>query len=428
MVPIDLSINGDNRYMMYTNPYGVAFSLFNPNMFPLDRTGEYNMIATFNGNYDYSPSTDNVVVTVNLPPTNLNISLSRDNITLGESTLLTANLTDVSDNPIPNANVGVWLSSFADEKFYNNSTNENGIATYVFTPKHAVKYNIIATFDGNEYYAQSTGNAVLNVNPIPTNLIINPVNSTNGTIVDLTVQLKDNITNIPINNKPINFAVDGKNIGNNNTNDKGVAVYHYKINEIKGNYTITGSFTGDEEYIASEGNNTLTVFNMDFMNVTATNPNGTVNITGFLIDDDGLGGGGVNVSCNNVTANTNSDGSFSIIDNEHHISPGDKTINCVNYNVNDNVYVPPTITYMNLDDRHYSLKISYLFADNIIPISFNYTFNTTEYAKRHRGHYNYIQGRGINSTYDSNTGLIQINFDVPSNRIGEAMIYFYRQR
>jgi hypothetical protein len=367
----------------------------------------------------------NVTSNDNFPPiptsTNITLSLSSENIIFGESSILTANLTNVSGNPIPNANIIFNING----NNYNNSTNDNGIATYIFTPDHVGEYNITATFNGDEYYNQSTGNAVLNVNLAPTNLVINPVNGTNGNIVDLTVQLKDNNFNTPINNKSINFTVDGKNIGNNNTNNNGVAVYHYKINEVKGNYTITGSFTGDEEYIASEGNNTLMVFNMNFMNVTATNPNGTVNITGSLIDDDGLGVGGVNVNCNNVTANTNPDGSFSIIDNEHHISPGDKTINSVNYNANDTVYVPPTITYNDFG-KAYTLKVSYLFADNIILISFNYTFNTTEYAERYGGYYNYIQGRGINSTYDSNTGLIQINFDVPSNRIGEAMIYFYR--
>jgi hypothetical protein len=311
---------------------------------------------------------------------------------------------------------------------YTNSTNASGIATYVFTPDHVGEYNITATFKGNEYYNQSTGNAMLNINSAPTNLVISPINGTNGAVVDLTVQLKDNISNTPINNKSINFAVGGKNIGNNYTNDKGVAVYHYKINEVKGNYTITGKFIGDKEYEASEGNSTLTVELIHFMNVTATNPNGTVNITGSLIDDDGLGVSGVKVNCSNVTANTNPDGSFSIIDNEHHISPGDKIINCVNNNVT--VYVPPTITYNNygIGNRYYSLDVSYLFADPIPQISFNYTFNTTEYTERYGGHFNHIQGHYIiNSTnYIPNNNLIQINFVVPPNEIGDARICFYK--
>jgi hypothetical protein len=391
---------------------------WNNNNTPINSAGDYILNSVVD-NEDLSLN-----ITSNGSSTNLTLSLSSDNITFGESSILTANLTNASGNPIPNANITFNINGTN----YSNITNANGIATYIFTPEGgAGKYNITATFNGNEYYGRSTDNAVLNVNPIPTNLTINPVNGTNGTIVDLTVQLKDNISNTSINNKSINFTIDGKNIGNNNTNNKGVAVYHYKINEVKGNYTITGSFTGDKEYKASEGNSTLTVFNTHFMNVTATNPNGTVNITGSLIDDDGLGVSGVKVNCSNVTANTNPDGSFSIIDNGHHISPGDKIINCVNNNVA--VYVPPTITYINygsIGNRYYSLDVSYLFADPIPQISFNYTFNTTEYTERYGGYCNQIQGHYIN--YIPNNNLIQINFVVPPNEIGDARICFYKNR
>jgi hypothetical protein len=76
---------------------------------------------------------------------NLTLSLSSNNIILGESVTLIANLTNASGDPIPNANITFNING-------KNCTNNSGIATYIFTPDSVGEYNITATFNGNESY------------------------------------------------------------------------------------------------------------------------------------------------------------------------------------------------------------------------------------------------------------------------------------
>jgi hypothetical protein len=117
--------------------------------------GDYNISVNYLGNGTYEPSNMvNKTFTVIPPPipTNLTLSLSSDNINFGENVTLTAKLTNASGNPIPNANITFNING----NNYSNSTNINGIATYIFTPDRAGKYNIIATFKDNESYNDST--------------------------------------------------------------------------------------------------------------------------------------------------------------------------------------------------------------------------------------------------------------------------------
>jgi hypothetical protein len=370
--------------------------------------------------YIYIIYSENATLTLNnIPPTTVNTSvnitgnLTNDNMGIANKTI-TINIT------LPNGTI----------KEFNTTTNSTGDYNYSYTPLIYGEYNVTTNFMGDNYYNPSNCSTEFNAGERSTELTLNNIPPTTvNNPVNITGNLTNNNMGIANKTITINITLPNGTIEKFNTTTNSTGDYNYSYTPlINGEYNITVNFLGNEEYDDSTSSNTLMVSNIHFMNVTATNPNDTVNITGSLVDDNGLGVGGVNINCNNVTTSTNPDGSFSIIDNSHHISPGDKTINSVNYNVNDTVYIPPTVTYYNYTRKHhmYLIRVSYLFAEsNTTEVSFNYTFNTTEYAERYSGHYNYIQGRGINSTYDSNTGLIQINFNVPVNELGEARIMFY---
>jgi hypothetical protein len=391
---------------LYINNHQINQIKNNPNIFAYDYYQEYIYLR-------YSS-----YLTLNdIPPTTINNSV---NITGN----LASKVMGIENKTI---NISITLPNGTIEKF-NTTTNSTGDYNYLYIPLISGKYNVTTNFMWDNYYNPSNCSNEFNVGKVNTNITLNNISPTNiNNPINITGNLTNN--NMGIANKTININIRLPNgtIEKFNTTTNITGDYNYSYTPlINGKYNVTANFLGNEKYNASTSSNTLIVSNIHFMNVTATNPNDTVNITGSLVDDNGLGVGGVNVNCNNVTTSTNPDGSFSIIDNSHHISPGDKTINCVN-NVKDSVYVPPTVTYYNYTLNHhmYLIRVNYLFAEsNTTEVSFNYTFNTTECTRIYGGAYDYVEGN-VSSNYDFNTGLIQMNFNVPVNKLGEARIMFY---
>nr|WP_054859021.1 Ig-like domain repeat protein [Methanobacterium formicicum] len=96
-----------------------------------------------------------------------------------------------------------------------------------------------------------------------------------GKNVDLTATLLDN-NGQPINNKQVNFQVNGADAGNANTVN-GVATVNYLANLVGGNYVIQADFTGDADYLASTGTGNLKVPQSSlYIHTTASNTNPTL--------------------------------------------------------------------------------------------------------------------------------------------------------
>jgi hypothetical protein len=154
-----------------TNNDGIAsVDLTNLNL----SVGDYIINWYYNGSEKYMPAYPKEISTLKVEPTpptpptptNHTLSLSSDNIILGESITLTDDLTNSSGNGIPNTNVTFNINGIS----YNNSTNDNGIATYIFTPDSVGEYNITAIFNGNEFYKDSTSmSKTLIVGDFPSN-------------------------------------------------------------------------------------------------------------------------------------------------------------------------------------------------------------------------------------------------------------------
>jgi hypothetical protein len=217
-----------------------------------------NEILSFESIVDNEDLVLNVTSNDNLNPyTNLTLSLSSDNIVLGNSVTLTANLTNVSGNGIPNANVTFNINGTN----YTSNTTEDGIATYIFTPDNVGKYNIIAIFNGIEsfYNASNSTSKILTVKsptPPPGKINTNLDLTHGGTSVGdatVTATLTDNNGN-GIANESITFNVfDNKGFSKEYTvitDANGKAVLN--LNDLpEGLYTITAKFAGDDKYATS---------------------------------------------------------------------------------------------------------------------------------------------------------------------------------
>ena len=123
---------------------------------------------------------------------------------------------------------------------------------------------VTATYGGNSYYAGSTVTGSVQVGPsqVSTTLTVAPVTGTYGTPVTLTGTLVNNYTNTPVPGETVTLKVNGTQSCTGTTNASGVATCTVTPTEPAGNYTVSGSFSGDTTTVpvllASTGSNTFT--------------------------------------------------------------------------------------------------------------------------------------------------------------------------
>ena len=55
-----------------------------------------------------------------------------------------------------------------------------------------------------------------------------------------------------VQNKNIQFLIDGINVGNNATDSTGTAALSHKVNETQGSHVITAKFVADNTYASSQ--------------------------------------------------------------------------------------------------------------------------------------------------------------------------------
>ncbi len=188
----------------------------------------------------------------------------------GDTITLTANLTDTHSNiPISGKTIQFTVNG---KIIGTNETNSNGIATLPYTiQENSGIYTILAEFTGDTTYTTTNNTNTLTVISTPTAITINPINGYKGDTTTLTANLTDTHSNIPISGKTIQFTVNGKIIGTNETNSNGIATLPYTIQENSGIYTILAEFTGDTTYTTTNNTNTLKVTNVP---TAKASPNG----------------------------------------------------------------------------------------------------------------------------------------------------------
>ena len=178
----------------------------------------------------------------------------------GNNMNLTANLTN-DGTPLSGKLVNFTVNG---SSVGNATTNTSGIATlpYTITLTTGI-YPILAQFQDTIIYSPSNGTNNLTVNGIPTQIIVNPISGYYNDNVNLTANLTDNLNNLPLNSKLVNFTVNGSSVGNATTNTSGIATLPYTITLTTGIYPILAQFAGDTIYSPSNGTNNLTVLAVD---------------------------------------------------------------------------------------------------------------------------------------------------------------------
>jgi uncharacterized repeat protein (TIGR01451 family) len=141
-----------------------------------------NEILSFENIVDDEDLVLNITSSDNYPPipTNLTLNSSSDNITFGDNITLTANLTNNSSEPIPNANITFIINGINE---INRTTFSNGTAILGISYLPAGEYNVTAIYNGNESYNASNSSTTFNVAKKDISLNITKVSNITSPIV-----------------------------------------------------------------------------------------------------------------------------------------------------------------------------------------------------------------------------------------------------
>ncbi|KZX17210.1 beta strand repeat-containing protein [Methanobrevibacter filiformis] len=201
--------------------------------------------------------------------------VNSQNGTYGDKILIVANLTNQSYQPVPSKTIKFYINKSNDLVYMgSNITNGEGIANLEYIINGTGNCTIFAVFEGTGLYTNSNSTTKLTFSPQTSALTVSNIAVTFNQSVALNATLTDSSNN-SIVNKSVGFYVDGEYIGSNVTDDSGIAVYYYALNNT-GNFTYYGTFVDSEgNYESVNSTESSVVVNqaqsmLNVFNVTAT--------------------------------------------------------------------------------------------------------------------------------------------------------------
>ncbi len=235
-----------------TNSSGIATYQYTLNQ----SLGTHNLTAEFvtgnNNIYATSQNTSNL----NIEPVPTNITLNSIAGLKNSLVNLIATITDNSGNPISGETIQFFVNG---TNVGSNVTDAAGTATLSHQLNESLGlHTLLAKFTEDNTYATSQNTSTLNVGAIPTNILVQTVNGAKNTLVKLIATLRDN-NNMTVQNKTIQFLIDGINVGSSTTDATGTATLSHNVTETQGSHNITAKFEADDTYLATSTNSTLTV-------------------------------------------------------------------------------------------------------------------------------------------------------------------------
>ena len=204
---------------------------------------------------NYTPNYgDNITFTVTVKN---NGPSTAQNVTIKEQ-LSNNNLTYISDDSGGklNLNTGIWTIG----NLISGGSATLHIVARVITPNSTITntatYNPVTT-DPNLNNNNQTVTII--VSPEPASITVNPITGFKNNNVNLSATLIDPNSNTPLSGKPVQFTVDGINIGTSTTDSNGIAILPYIITQDNGTYLIIAQFMGDSTFASTNNSSNLQI-------------------------------------------------------------------------------------------------------------------------------------------------------------------------
>jgi large repetitive protein len=201
-------------------------------------------------------ATQNFTLVVEMTATTL--TAQDASVTFGGNVTLSATLVRSSDSsPVAGRTIDFSVDGTT---VGSGVTGASGIATFDYAPANAAgTYAIVASFTSDGTWLGSTGNATLTMQRAASTLTAAAATVTSGDPVTLGATLTRSSDSAPIENRTIDFSVNGTLVGSSVTNASGVATFDYTPANEAGSYTILAEFVQDGFYLASSDTDTLTI-------------------------------------------------------------------------------------------------------------------------------------------------------------------------
>lgn len=261
----------------------------------------YNWWGTNNPTYVVYGSDGTDVYGLNLPSwLVLNITTDSSSMPIGGNVTATAVLqqknadgsySSVGDN-MPEG-IPVTFSGVKGTVKTTSTVLVSGEATTIFTAVNAGAASVSATVDNQMVTAPLT------VDKSASNISISDMNGVNKKPTALNVTLTDGNGN-PIVGQSVTFNVNGTNVGSATTNSRGVASLTYTPTS-SGNFTVTASFSGSDDYLSSTRSGTLTVTPSAYLYIKVTSSKNNPSVGEATVLKYKLGNNGTDTAYN-VTA------------------------------------------------------------------------------------------------------------------------------
>jgi hypothetical protein len=241
---VNFTINGDPTTYTATT---LANGLATINYQIIQDTNSYSISSSFSGDSNHLSSTSNIGnLNVSKTPTNTTVN-SLNNFS-GQNVTLAAQVLDYYNQPVPNGQVRFTIGNATPVTVNVVS----GIATTIWTIPYswtAGNYNIVAEYLGTNNLTVSNAVGTLTADKIPTNLTLSNVSNFWHQYVDIVATLTD-YYGAPLAGKNITITLNGDSVTYNlTTNSSGSATLNYQINQDSGNYSVSGLFNGDSNYL-----------------------------------------------------------------------------------------------------------------------------------------------------------------------------------
>jgi len=201
----------------------------------------------------------------------LTLKLEKENITVGDSVIFTANLSDEDGQPIPNVDVDFDLLNQSETSVGSSKTNDTGVATFTFQPNKTGVLSFKAEFNGTQDYSASlSDSALLIVRKVGTTLSLelDKDNIAKGESVTLTAELIDE-NNQPVSDADVDFYLleDGSQfkVGSSKTDSAGIATLTLPQNRAD-IFQFQAKFNTTQKYEASISNSKVLNVKGAFLN------------------------------------------------------------------------------------------------------------------------------------------------------------------
>ena len=336
-------LDGDSETMYYSGSYTFT------------EPGEYDLVFTYVGEemLGYACSTP-YTHTITVEDTRLPSIINSSNTVVGSNVNMSVTVFDSDYNYISKGDVLFKISNGTDVIYSETKTvDDNGNALINYTFQNIGDYTVTATYLGNETYAPNTISSTITI-------VDNRLNTNIGSIVispEVTINKESNISvnvtdgaNIITSGNVFFVIMEGNSLvysKNVTLNSTGEASINYTF-LTEGDYTVTATYLGDENYKSSTVNNAFTlndnriVPTIDFTNIPSdTIINNEINVSVVVTE------GNNPITNGNVSFEIRNDGTL---------------VYSVNKSVNSTGEVLFTYTFLN--EGTYDIRVNYLANDN----------------------------------------------------------------